>query len=109
MILLQHIKKYFPPAPLLLTRDTNAREAYDLWCDDYDLQPDNLMMALDEEILTGFLKKIIITNKKIADVGCGTGRHWQRILSQQPASLSGFDISDGMLKKLKEKFPAAHT
>ncbi|HEY2580710.1 MAG TPA: methyltransferase domain-containing protein [Mucilaginibacter sp.] len=84
-------------------------EAYDLWASNYDSQPGNLMLDLDEIVFSNLLKNMEITNKHVADIGCGTGRHWAAILEGKPASLTGFDVSAGMLNKLNEKYPAAHT
>jgi ubiquinone/menaquinone biosynthesis C-methylase UbiE len=84
-------------------------EAYDIWAENYDAQPGNLMMDLDEILFAKILAKIDIKNKLVADIGCGTGRHWGRIFENSPTGLTGFDVSPGMLGKLKEKFPAART
>jgi ubiquinone/menaquinone biosynthesis C-methylase UbiE len=91
-----------------LTEKSSA-EAYDLWSASYDIQPGNLMLDLDEVLFSHFLYKTIIHNKAIADIGCGTGRHWPKILKLHPLSLTGFDVSEGMLNKLKDKFPSANT
>jgi ubiquinone/menaquinone biosynthesis C-methylase UbiE len=88
---------------------TAPEQAYDLWAENYDNQPDNLMLALDEEIFSGMIRSLEIGNKTIADIGCGTGRHWQKILDRQPRKLTGFDVSEGMLKMLQAKFPQAFT
>jgi ubiquinone/menaquinone biosynthesis C-methylase UbiE len=84
-------------------------EAYDIWAENYDSQPGNLMLDLDQIVFSELLERITIKNKEVADIGCGTGRHWPLILRKQPVSLTGFDVSPGMLGKLKEKFPTAHT
>lgn len=65
------------------------------------------MVALDEEITAVLLSALDLRGKVIADVGCGTGRHWRRLMQQQPAALYGFDISEGMLGRLLEKYPGA--
>jgi ubiquinone/menaquinone biosynthesis C-methylase UbiE len=83
-------------------------EAYDLWASDYDMQPDNLMLHLDEKLFASLLKNVDLTGKQVADIGCGTGRQWPAIFNRQPAALTGFDVSAGMLKKLQGKYPAAH-
>lgn len=83
-------------------------EAYDLWSDDYDTQPGNLMLDLDEIVFAILLGNLHLENKAIADIGCGTGRHWNKLLQRKPLSLTGFDVSQGMLDKLKEKFPRAN-
>ncbi len=67
------------------------------------------MLALDEALFSSILKTINIKNKVIVDVGCGTGRHWKKILEQEPGQLLGYDVSAGMLQILKEKFPEAIT
>jgi ubiquinone/menaquinone biosynthesis C-methylase UbiE len=89
--------------------EKNSAEAYDLWSEDYDSQPGNLMLDLDETLFPKLLHKAIIQNKTVADIGCGTGRHWTKILQLEPSALTGFDVSEGMLNKLGEKFPGAHT
>jgi len=88
-------------------KETGVVEAYDIWADNYDVQPGNLMLDLDKIVLNELLCSITVTGKQIADIGCGTGRHWFDILQKKPAGLTGFDVSPGMLKKLKEKFPRA--
>lgn len=86
-----------------------AAEAYDIWSDSYDVQPDHLMLDLDELIFSTLLEDVDLANKTVADIGCGTGRHWERLYHVSPAILHGYDISEGMLNKLKLKFPAAIT
>lgn len=56
-------------------------EAYDIWSGSYDLQPGNLMLDLDEKIFTSLLKNIDLAEKEIADIGCGTGRHWKNSMN----------------------------
>lgn len=90
-------------------KDVLPADAYDLWAHTYDHQVGNLMLALDEEVFTGLLKKIAPEGKNVIDIGCGTGRHWNKILARQPRRLTGFDVSAGMLGKLKIKYPEAHT
>ncbi|MDB5144188.1 MAG: methyltransferase protein, partial [Mucilaginibacter sp.] len=101
-----YIKQRFFRQPVT---EKNSAEAYDLWSEDYDLQPGNLMLDLDEILFPKLLDKTVIQNKTVADIGCGTGRHWAKIFQMQPSSLTGFDVSEGMLNKLQEKFPGAHT
>ena len=86
-----------------------AESAYNLWAENYDDQPHNLMLAWDEDIFSNLLNSIDIENKIIADIGCGTGRHWQKIFDKNPKRLLGYDISEGMLKRLNEKFPKGET
>lgn len=81
--------------------------AYDLWSASYDHQPGNLVFDMDEDLFCRFLARIDIKDKVVADIGCGTGRHWPSIFARSPSSLQGFDVSDGMLSRLKRKFPGA--
>jgi len=83
--------------------------AYNLWAADYDSQPDNMMLAWDEDIFSRMINTMDLHNKIIADIGCGTGRHWKKIYEREPKKLIGFDVSEGMLCMLKEKFPASET
>ncbi len=84
-------------------------EGYNLWAGEYDNQPGNLMLALDEEVFSSLFHELDPAGKIMADVGCGTGRHWKKILEKKPSMLTGFDVSSGMLFILKEKFPQAET
>jgi ubiquinone/menaquinone biosynthesis C-methylase UbiE len=90
-------------------RVSEPREAYDIWAQGYDSQPGNLMLDLDEQITGAFLAEKELAGKWVVDVGCGTGRHWKKIFDKHPGKLVGFDVSTGMLEKLKEKFPKAET
>lgn len=108
MSFVQKTRQYFSHK-IFPTRTTGPETAYDLWSEKYDHQPDNLMLALDEEIFSALLEGLNLQNKIIADIGCGTGRHWKKILEQHPKKLIGFDVSEGMLKILQQKFPQAET
>ena len=87
--------------------EKNVVEAYDLWSSDYDMQPGNLMLHLDKRLFESLIENVNIKGKQVADIGCGTGRQWPAILGKQPADLRGFDVSGGMLGKLKDKYPLA--
>jgi len=89
--------------------DTAPEQAYDLWAKAYDAQPGNLMLHLDELVFSALLNDLDIRNNFVTDIGCGTGRHWQKILDRNPAQLSGYDVSEGMLQILQQKFPNAIT
>lgn len=84
-------------------------EAYDIWSGSYDAQPGNLMLDLDSVIFSSLIKDVKIQNKRIADIGCGTGRHWQLLYDKSPVVLTGYDVSAGMLNQLRKKFPTAIT
>jgi ubiquinone/menaquinone biosynthesis C-methylase UbiE len=109
MLGLKEIKKCLFEKKTDQKRETEATLAYDLWSKNYDNQPDNLMLVLDEEIFTVLLNSIDIENKIVVDIGCGTGRHWEKLLDKKPDKLIGLDISEGMLNKLRQKFPEAIT
>lgn len=109
MLGLKEIRKRLFEKPTDQKRETEATLAYDLWSKNYDDQPDNLMLALDEEIFTVLLNSIDIENKIVVDIGCGTGRHWEKLLDEKPDKLIGLDVSEGMLNKLQKKFPEAVT
>ena len=106
---IRHIKRYIKKIFFSSGNEKEAIEAYNLWSTSYDHQPGNLMLDLDEEIFSDLLSPIHLKNKVVADIGCGTGRHWPKILSQSPAQLTGCDVSEGMLRELNQKFPQART
>jgi ubiquinone/menaquinone biosynthesis C-methylase UbiE len=108
MTMLQKIRNYFSKQ-LLTAKDESPQVAYDTWAKDYDSQPDNLMLALDEEVFSALLNEIDVKDSVIVDVGCGTGRHWKKIFDRKPGKLIGFDVSEGMLEMLRQKFPAAES
>ena len=89
--------------------EKEAAEAYDIWSASYDRQPGNLMLDLDEIVFTNLVQHVNLKNKRVADIGCGTGRHWQKLYDRKPGIIIGFDVSAGMLLQLKRKFPDALT
>ncbi|HZZ76591.1 MAG TPA: class I SAM-dependent methyltransferase [Puia sp.] len=93
----------------LLKSDLDPERAYEIWSAEYDRQTGNLMLDLDEKIFSHLIENIDFRDKEVADIGCGTGRHWQKIYSKNPSHLIGFDVSASMLEKLKSKFPFART
>jgi ubiquinone/menaquinone biosynthesis C-methylase UbiE len=104
MSIIARLKKILFPL-----KEQDPGPAYDLWAAGYDNQPGNLMLDLDETVFSELLDNITIKGKVIADIGCGTGRHWKKIYAHWPARLIGYDVSAGMLNKLQEKFPGAET
>jgi len=109
MQLLSTIKKYFNKNSSRALKQTNPEDAYNIWASAYDSQPDNLMLALDGEIFSDLIKDIIVKEKIIVDVGCGTGRHWKKIIDNDCKKIIGYDVSEGMLAMLQKKFPEAET
>ena len=95
MSIWQWVKQSLQPQEI-----TEPAPAYDAWSGAYDHQPGNLMLDLDETLVAGFIDRYRIEDKTIADVGCGTGRHWNKFIDKSPRKLSGFDVSPGMLARL---------
>jgi len=93
---LLHPKKEIAPGP-----------GYDLWALTYDEQTDNPIVYLDEIVFDEMLSGINIEGKIVVDIGCGTGKHWEKILGKKPKELIGYEVSSGMLKKLRQKYPEA--
>jgi ubiquinone/menaquinone biosynthesis C-methylase UbiE len=90
-------------------KEKRSVEAYDIWAESYDVQPGNLMLDMDEDVFTELLAGVNLKGAAIADIGCGTGRHWPKLLKSKPANITGFDVSAGMLRRLEGKFPTAKT
>lgn len=94
---------------LYLKKEISPAVAYDLWASTYDDQPGGLMIDMDEETFNSLLENINISEKIVVDIGCGTGRHWKKLLDKNPKKLIGYDVSVEMLKRLQVKYPAAVT
>jgi len=90
-------------------KEIEPSQAYDLWASNYDEQNDNPIIYLDEIVFTEIFSDIDIKSKTIVDVGCGTGRHWEKILDKKPLQLIGYEVSNQMLVKLHQKYPQAKT
>ena len=108
MTLISRLRLHLPGSRMLI-KETDPAAAYNLWAQSYDAQPGNLMLDLDEELFSSILNKVSIKDKIVVDIGCGTGRHWKKVKDQKPLSLYGYDVSEGMLDKLRNKFPDAIT
>ncbi|MBL8878597.1 MAG: methyltransferase domain-containing protein [Phycisphaerales bacterium] len=76
-----------------------TREGYDVWSLYYD-GDDNALIALEEPLVRQLLNDV--RGLRVADVGCGTGRH-AIPLAAQGAQVDAYDFSDGMLAKAKAK------
>lgn len=103
------LKKIAARVRKLLRQELAPAGAYNKWASTYDAQPGNLMLALDEEIFARLLRRVSCRGKMVVDIGCGTGRHWEKILARQPQQLIGYDVSAGMLQRLQQKYPLALT
>lgn len=105
---LQKIKQQLsgrrPQAP---ATPVSPADGYDLWSATYDEEPGNLMIALDEAVFRTLAEPVPVAHRVITDIGCGTGRHWAKLLAMGAQQLIGYDVSAGMLEKLRNKFPDA--
>jgi ubiquinone/menaquinone biosynthesis C-methylase UbiE len=90
-------------------KEQDPAAGYDWWAPGYDNQPGNLMLDLDEQVFTVLMDSVDLKGKTVVDIGCGSGRHWSKLYRQEPERLIGYDVSAGMLSKLKEKFTTAET
>src|ERR1700677_3074085 len=106
MPIINTIKQLFHP---VRRPESEPAAAYDIWSLSYDNQPDNLMLELDRTLCQELLTALPLTGKTIVDIGCGTGRHWPPLFSRSPARLAGYDVSLGMLDRLRKKYPRAET
>ena len=84
-----------------MTSVKKNQENYNRWSSSYDNYP-NPTVAIDDLYFPDFYKSW--NNEDILEIGCGTGRHTQRLVAQGN-SVVGLDVSDGMLEKAREKLP----
>ena len=89
-----------PDNPLILA----TRDGYDLWSAIYDVE-DNPLIILEERVALPLLGDV--RGLRIADVGCGTGRHALR-MAAQGADVAALDFSNGMLDAARTKPGAGH-
>jgi ubiquinone/menaquinone biosynthesis C-methylase UbiE len=108
-LLMTFLKKIKARARRLFQKEMDPARAYDRWASTYDAQPGNLMLALDEALFSLLLTQVDCSGKWVVDIGCGTGRHWQKILNRHPAKLIGYDVSPQMLLQLQLRYPGAQT
>jgi ubiquinone/menaquinone biosynthesis C-methylase UbiE len=76
-----------------------VQEGYDRWAPHYD-DYDNAVIALEQPIVTALLGDV--SNLRVVDVGCGTGRH-ALPMAALGARVTGVDFSTGMLGRLRAK------
>ncbi len=80
--------------PVPSSKQPQARQ-FALWANTYDDTP-NPMLSLEQRILSLLLPDV--RGRDVLDVGCGTGRWLDRMVSSSPASLTGVDPSPEMLE-----------
>lgn len=78
-------------------------EGYDQWSQLYDAD-DNPLVMLEERVIGAIFGPV--RGLRVADVGCGTGRHAIR-LAADGARVTGLDFSEGMLARARTKKGAA--
>jgi len=79
-------------------------DVFDLWAQVYDEQI-NPLLALEKRFLTQLLPPV--RGLHVLDAGCGTGRWLGELASHSPESLTGVDVSPGMLEHAAIRCPAA--
>jgi malonyl-CoA O-methyltransferase len=77
----------------------DTREGYDRWSHQYDVDG-NPLIALEEKYFPEILGEV--RGLRVADIGCGTGRHASR-LATSGARVVALDFSTGMMRKAREK------
>jgi ubiquinone/menaquinone biosynthesis C-methylase UbiE len=77
----------------------DPQSGYDRWAEVYDTEG-NPLVFLEEPVVRAWLAEP--EGLRVADVGCGTGRHalW---LAEAGAKVDAFDASSGMLAKARQK------
>ena len=83
------------PTPIHLP----TKEGYDRWAGVYD-SDGNPLVALEERIAIPMLGKV--RGLRVADIGCGTGRHALR-MAGAGAEVAAVDFSAGMLAAARDK------
>lgn len=76
-----------------------TRQGYDRWAEIYDIE-DNPLVGLEEPRVHDLLGDV--RELRVADVGCGTGRHALR-LSAEGALVTAIDFSERMMEKARAK------
>lgn len=76
-----------------------TRTGYDRWAEVYD-DEDNPLVLLEERHIGGLIGEV--SGLKVADIGCGTGRHTLR-LAAAGADVTAVDFSEAMLNRARAK------
>ena len=82
----------------------SVAEAYDRWASGYDAY-DNPMVFAAGRALSRRLPEA--KAKRVAEIGCGTGRNLAAFEAAGAARLWGCDLSQGMLARARERVPGA--
>jgi malonyl-CoA O-methyltransferase len=84
----------------LWTSEPEGWEGYGLWAATYDHEPDNPVIAGEEQVIWELIGEA--DGLDVLDVGCGTGRHVLP-LAAQGARVLGLEPAAGMLQKARRK------
>lgn len=84
--------------PFLKNQKANQK-GYDTWSTFYDNYP-NPTVAIDDLSFPPFWQHI--EGKSVLEIGCGTGRHTQKLLKKNN-KVTGVDLSEGMLAVARKK------
>lgn len=82
---------------------SSNRAGYDQWSATYDTYI-NSTVAIDDETFPELWAHL--TGLEVLEIGCGTGRHTQRLV-KAGNRVTGLDMSPGMLEKARLKVPEA--
>ena len=80
-----------------------TRAGYDRWAEFYDTE-DNPLVFLEEQHIGALAGNV--AGLKVADIGCGTGRHALRLVAAG-AQVTAIDFSEAMLQRARLKPGAA--
>ena len=93
------MKPQLSPSDGSAIEHVSAREGYDRWSAVYDTDG-NPLVALEQPLVDQLLGDI--TQLKVIDLGCGTGRHATR-MAKAGANVLAVDFSQEMLERAREK------
>ncbi|MEX2218255.1 MAG: class I SAM-dependent methyltransferase [Phycisphaerales bacterium] len=79
-----------------------TREGYDLWASCYDGDANPLVILEEGHVMAALGEPGGVAGLRVADVGCGTGRHAAR-LARAGARVTAVDFSMEMLARAREK------
>jgi len=76
-----------------------ARTAFALWAPTYGAGNDNPLLPMEELLIAPHLVTLVPAGAVVADVGCGTGRHFPHLAALGARTVVGIDASPEMLAR----------